>query len=234
MPNVADPERVFSELGLIITSSRTRLDDAQSTRMLFIATDCRAQRRQDAPDRGSVMQRTSMKFSERAAAVLRLNAIGRRSVAVVSEVAEGGVVEVPPGGERSAGESGAQSAARYEPAPSLEPIEGAEEEEEGMETEHVAGLTEHEVISALAVAEPVTFVANFAKAVSESELDQVDLAAPHFVAGAIESDFETYAMGKRRTRTIRISRKTSWADSGRWPGRWQSSSMSASSGSSRP
>jgi hypothetical protein len=39
MPNVADPERVFSELGLIITSSRTRLDNAQSTRMLFIATD---------------------------------------------------------------------------------------------------------------------------------------------------------------------------------------------------
>jgi hypothetical protein len=46
MPNAADPERVFFELGRMIMSSHTRLDDAQSTRMLFIAADFRAQRRQ--------------------------------------------------------------------------------------------------------------------------------------------------------------------------------------------
>jgi hAT family C-terminal dimerisation region len=59
MTNAADPERVFSELGRMITSSRTRLDDAQSTQMFFIAADCRTQRRQDAADRGPIMQRPS-------------------------------------------------------------------------------------------------------------------------------------------------------------------------------
>jgi hypothetical protein len=198
MPNAAVPERVFSELGRMISFSRARLDATQSTRMLFIAANFRAQRRQDAADRGSVMQRTSKKFSERTAAGLRLSAIGRRSVAVVSEVPEDGLVEVPPGGERSTGESGAQSAARDEPAPSLEPIEEAEEqeEEEGMDAEYAAEHTEDEVISALDMAEPVTFVARFAKAVSESGRDPVDLAAPRLEVGAVEADFETYAMGK--------------------------------------
>jgi hypothetical protein len=43
LPNAADPERVFSELGRMITPSRTNLEDAQSARMIFIAADCRVQ-----------------------------------------------------------------------------------------------------------------------------------------------------------------------------------------------
>jgi hAT family C-terminal dimerisation region len=57
LPNSADPDRVFSELGRMITLSRTSLADAQSSRMLFIAADCRAQEREDAAGGGSVMQR---------------------------------------------------------------------------------------------------------------------------------------------------------------------------------
>jgi hypothetical protein len=64
-------------------------------------------------------------------------------------VPESGVLEVPPGVERSVGESGEQSAARDEPAPSLEPIEAAEEEEhEDMDAEYAATLTLDEAISA--------------------------------------------------------------------------------------
>jgi hAT family C-terminal dimerisation region len=81
LPNSADPESVFSELGLMITPSRTSLADSQRSRMLFIAADFRAQEREDAAGGGSVMQRTAKKFSERAAAVVRLNSIGRQPVA---------------------------------------------------------------------------------------------------------------------------------------------------------
>jgi hypothetical protein len=82
LPNSADPERVFSELGRMITLSRTSLADSQRSRMLFIAADFRAQEREDAAGGGSVMQRTAKKFSERAAAVVRLNSIDRQSVDV--------------------------------------------------------------------------------------------------------------------------------------------------------
>jgi hypothetical protein len=103
-PNAADPERVFSELGHMITPSRTSLADAQSARMLFISADCRAQEREEAADSGFVMRRTIKKFSERAVAVVRLNAIGRQSVAVLSDVPQGDVVEVPSGSPSPAGE----------------------------------------------------------------------------------------------------------------------------------
>jgi hAT family C-terminal dimerisation region len=111
LPNSADPERVFSELGRMITPSRTSLADAQSSRMLFIAADCRAQEREDAAGGGLVMQQTAKKFSERAAAVVRLNYIRRQSVAVLSDVPQGGVVEVQPAGQSAAGESAVQAAA---------------------------------------------------------------------------------------------------------------------------
>jgi hypothetical protein len=70
------------------------------------------------------------------------------------------VVEVPPGGERSARESGAQSAARDEAAPSLEPIEEAEEEED-MDAEQ--SLQKKKIFLPPAMADPITFVARFAK-----------------------------------------------------------------------
>jgi hypothetical protein len=46
------------------------------------------------------------------------------------------------------------------------------------------------------MADPVTFAARFAEAVSESGLDPVDLAAPGLEVDAVEADFEMYAMGK--------------------------------------
>jgi hypothetical protein len=195
LPNSADPERVFSELGRMITLSRTSLADAQSSRMLFIAAYCRAQEREDAAGGGSVMQRTAKKFSERAAAVVRLNSIGHQSVAVLSDIPQGGVVEVQPAGQSAAGESAAQ-AARDEPAARLGPVEEeVAEEEEGVDVDCAAQQTEDEAVSALAMADPVTFAARFAEAVSASGLDTDDLEAPGLEADAVHKDFEIYAMG---------------------------------------
>jgi hypothetical protein len=76
LPNAADPERVFSELGRMITTSRTMLADAQSKHMLFVAADCRAEARRtgEGVDGGGSMQKASTKFSDRAAALLCLRA----------------------------------------------------------------------------------------------------------------------------------------------------------------
>jgi hypothetical protein len=48
LPNAADPERVFSELGRMITSARTSLAYKQSSRILLIAADYRAKFREKA------------------------------------------------------------------------------------------------------------------------------------------------------------------------------------------
>jgi hypothetical protein len=45
LPNSATPERVFSELGRMITPSRTNLANVQSSRMLLIVADYRAKQR---------------------------------------------------------------------------------------------------------------------------------------------------------------------------------------------
>jgi hypothetical protein len=113
LPNSADLERVFSELCRMISPCRTSLADAQSARMIFVAADCHAQKREGASG-SSVMPRTSKKFSERAAVVLRLHSVGRQSVAVVSNVPQGTVMEVlAPNliGNSSAGDSAMQAAA---------------------------------------------------------------------------------------------------------------------------
>jgi hypothetical protein len=62
----------------MITPSRTSLADAQSTKMLFIAAECRAQQREVVGGEGGglAMHRTSQKFSSRAAAIQRLRSIG--------------------------------------------------------------------------------------------------------------------------------------------------------------
>jgi hypothetical protein len=92
--NAADPELVFAEIGRIITPSRTSLANAQSAHVLFFSdSDCRAQER-DGASGFSLMRRKSKKVAERAAVVLRLHSIGCQSVAVVSNVPQGGVVEV--------------------------------------------------------------------------------------------------------------------------------------------
>jgi hypothetical protein len=117
-PNATGPERKFSELGRMISPCRTSLAYAQCARMLFIAADCRAQERERAPG-SSVMRRTSKKSSERAAVVLRFHCICRQSVAVVSNLPQGCVVEVlAPNfiGNSSADDSAVQAAAGDESA----------------------------------------------------------------------------------------------------------------------
>jgi hypothetical protein len=77
LPNTADPERVFSELGRVITSFRAMLVDAQSKHMPFITADCRVETRRacEGVNGGGSMQKTSAKLSHRAAALLRLKSI---------------------------------------------------------------------------------------------------------------------------------------------------------------
>jgi hypothetical protein len=101
LPNAADPERVFSELGRMITPTRTSLGDCQSSRMLHIAADYRVKQR-EVLGGASTTLRNIKKFSTRAEAILRLRSIGNNSVVVVSHVPHGAVVEVqPPCGERA-------------------------------------------------------------------------------------------------------------------------------------
>jgi hypothetical protein len=127
LPNSADPERAFSELGRMITSSRTSLSNTQSSRMLLIASDYRASEREAEVCAGGSesetiarkMFRTKKKFTNKAEALLRLKEIAQypAGVAAVSNVPMGGVVFVgesagvsgSDGGSGSGGGSGSNS-----------------------------------------------------------------------------------------------------------------------------
>jgi hypothetical protein len=134
--------------------------------MLFIAADCRAQEREGASG-SSVMRRTSKKFSERAAVVLRLHSIGCHSVAVVSNVPQGGVVEIPSSiGNSSAGNSAVQAAAEAESTAFF-----GEDVAEGVNADDATEHTEDEEVAAMAVSDPLTFAAKVAEAVIAPHLD---------------------------------------------------------------
>jgi hypothetical protein len=159
----------------MISSCRTILADAQSERMLFIAADCREQEREGASG-NSVMRRTSKKFSERAAVVLRLHSIGCQSFAVVSNVPQGAVVEfLAPNsiGTSSAGDSAVQAAAGDESA-----VFGEEDVAEGVYADDATEHTEDEEGAAMAMSDPLTFAAKFAEAVIAPGLDTDESEAP--------------------------------------------------------
>jgi hypothetical protein len=131
LPNAADPERVISELGRMITPSRTSLTYAPSTRMIFIAANCRAQQREIMGGGGneSTMHRSFKKFYSRAEAILRLRSIGKNPVAVVSDVPHGAVVEMglsSPLAGSSQDEPMVEAAGEGEPAEAIEPTERGE------------------------------------------------------------------------------------------------------------
>jgi fructose-specific phosphotransferase system component IIB len=192
LPNATDPERVFSEIGRMITPSRTSLADAQSARMLFIAADCRAQER-DGVSGGSVTRRTLKKFTKRAAVVLRLHSIGRQSVSVVSNVPQGGMVEVIAStsvGQSSAGDSEVQVAAGEEPAVSIE-----ERGTEGVDADVSKEHTEDEEVTALAMGDPLEFATKFAEAVAASGLDTDESTAPG-PGDAMDTGLEKWPMGE--------------------------------------
>jgi hypothetical protein len=95
LPNAEDPERVFCELGRMITSSRTSLANTPSSRMLLIAADYRAKQREEdvcTAETIGAMSKTSKKFTNKAMALLGLQQISDWSVAIVSNVPVGGVV----------------------------------------------------------------------------------------------------------------------------------------------
>jgi hypothetical protein len=125
---------------------------------------------------GSVTRRTLKKFTERAAVVLRLHSIGRQSVSVVSNVPQGGMVEVIAStsvGQSSAGDSEVQVAAGEEPAVSIE-----ERGTEGVDADVSKEHTEDEEVTALAMGDPLEFATKFAEAVAASGLDTDESTAP--------------------------------------------------------
>jgi hypothetical protein len=161
--------------------------------MLFIAADCRAQERKGASG-SSVTRRTSKKFSECAAVVLRLHSIGRQSVAVVSNVLQGGIVEaLSPNsiGHSSSGDSAVQAAAGDESAVLVE-----ENAAEGVDADDVTEHTEYEEVTAVAMSDPLTFAAKFTEAVIASGLDTDESEAPGPGTDAIETGLEKYQMGE--------------------------------------
>jgi hypothetical protein len=94
LPNAADPERVFSELGRMITTARTSPAYKQSSRMLLIAADYRAKmgEKARARDRSGEYSKTNKEFSDAAAALQRLKEISDCSAAAASDFPVQGVV----------------------------------------------------------------------------------------------------------------------------------------------
>jgi hypothetical protein len=202
LPNSADPERVFSELGRMITPSRTSLADARSTRIFFIAADCRAQQREIMGGGGSesTMRRTFEKFSSRAEAILRLWSIGKNPVAVVSDVPHGAVVEVGPSSPfagSSQDEPIVEASGEGKPAEAKEPTERGEAAE-GVDAGGAAEQTDDEAISSLAMEEPTSFATAFSEAVAASGLDADDLPMTIPAAGVDTDDakWEKYPLGQ--------------------------------------
>jgi hypothetical protein len=108
LPNAADPERVFSDFGRMITSARTSLAYKQSSRMLIIATDYTGKMREKAraSGRSGEYSNTNNKCSDAAAALLQLKEISDCSVSVVPDVPVGGVVLATRSEDQGSGGSG--------------------------------------------------------------------------------------------------------------------------------
>jgi hypothetical protein len=88
------------------------------------------------------------------------------------------------------------TAARDEPVPTLGPVEEeVAEGAEGFDVDCAPEQTEDEAVSALVMADPVTFAASSAEAISASGLDTDDFEAPGLEADAVHAEFEIYAMG---------------------------------------
>jgi hypothetical protein len=108
LPNAADPERVFSELGRMITSACTSLAYKQSRRMIRIAADYRAKTREKAraSGRSGEYSKTTKKFLDVVAVMQRLKVITDCSVDAVSDFPVGGVVLATRSEDEGSGGSG--------------------------------------------------------------------------------------------------------------------------------
>jgi hypothetical protein len=73
VPNAADPERLFSELGRLVTKGRARLAQSQSSRLMEIAATYRAR----ASSSGTNSKRVSTRYSEKTAAIARMRQINQ-------------------------------------------------------------------------------------------------------------------------------------------------------------
>jgi hypothetical protein len=139
------------------------------------------------------MRRTSKKFRDRAYVVLRLHAIGRQSVAVVSNVPQGGVVVPAPTSvvQSSDGDSAAQAAAGNESAVSIE-----KEAAEGVNADVATELTEDEAFTAIAMGDPLAFAIKVSEAVAASSLDTDELAAPRPGTTTLDAGLEKCQRGE--------------------------------------
>jgi hypothetical protein len=88
VPNAADPERLFSELGRLVTKGRARLAPRQSSRLTAIAASYRAR----ASRAGEKSDRVSKRYSDKAAAIARMRQLHRN----------GGVASLPGADAKSA------------------------------------------------------------------------------------------------------------------------------------
>jgi hypothetical protein len=69
----ADPERLFSELGRLVTKGRALLAQRQSSRLMAIAASYRAR----APSAGKYSNRVSKRYSETTAAIARMRQLNQ-------------------------------------------------------------------------------------------------------------------------------------------------------------
>jgi hAT family C-terminal dimerisation region len=91
LPNAADPERLFSELGRLINPARSRMADRQIHSLIVISADYMA-RQHDVETGGLSTEHTlsgaPKRFSDRAAAVLRLQQAARNGVNSIVSVSD--------------------------------------------------------------------------------------------------------------------------------------------------